>query len=63
MKKYKVSFWFGSYNVNPFINPNKVIYVETNKTDEKEIKLLALGKIDESYPRTYSSLVEEQHRG
>lgn len=59
MKKYKVSFWFGTYNENTFINPNKVIYVETESVDENEIKLLALDKINEAYPRTYSALVQE----
>jgi hypothetical protein len=45
--------------VNPFIKPSKEVTIETDRTDENEIKLLALGKLTEAYPRTYAALVRE----
>jgi hypothetical protein len=59
MNKYKVSFWFGSYIVNPFTNPSRVVEVEseTELTDnEATVKAL---EVVGTYPRTYSASVSK----
>lgn len=58
MHTYKVSFWFGSHTINPFIRPT-VIEVESNvELAEKEVTKMALESIG-SYPKTYSVQVEK----
>ena len=60
MKKYKVSFYFGTFAINPFITP-KVVEVEVNEDspfNENEIIMEGL-KIVGSFPRTYTAKVEE----
>lgn len=59
MNKYKVSFWFGTYNINPFISPSKTVEVESElELTDKEATLEAL-RIVGAYPKTYSSLVQK----
>lgn len=59
MNKYKVSFWFGMYNINPFIAPSRVIEIESDiELVEKEVVLEALNFLD-IYPKTYATLVQK----
>lgn len=57
MEKYKVSFYFGVWSVNPFVKPSKEVLVEVEHgTTENEIVLKALNELN-SYPRTYSTSI------
>lgn len=57
MIKYRVSIWFGIYEVNPFIIPNKVITVHSDvELNHSEAVIEAL-KIIDTYPRTYAAQV------
>jgi hypothetical protein len=59
MKKYTVSFWFGLWNVNPFIKPSKIVKIEADENLTRDEKILLGLKKLESYPRTYSAQVSE----
>lgn len=55
--KYDVVFYFGMYQVNPFVSPSKVVQVEVDREiEDNEVIKLALKQL-ESYPRTYKATV------
>ncbi len=60
MKRYKVYFYFGVHEINPFVTPKivQVIVPDEKQFSEKDIVLEGLKKLS-AYPRTYTARVEE----
>lgn len=55
MTSYKVMFWFGEYGDEE--TADRVVYVDTEKRDKRDITALALKQLG-TYPKSYQVLIE-----